>query len=950
MADDVNKSGKGPQNSIGGEDWSHEENLSAMLEHIERVNRPRGQQYTVAEKSLRESLARLHEMRAAGTPNSVGPWKDEFANVFKQRDVMRNYRTRAQNSAQSQYSTLMSRQYSSSAITGQIGRMQHSTSVQSGGLRASMNSYSSLENEYAETEATLNDLHRRSQSINLFGPGGSISMSGRTTLSSIEAERRTTVQRRAELEAGMRHHRMAGSDPQSQMELAHRMHREAVGINAVQGQSVQLSTGAVSTGADLNRAYMKASQELIKAFEDLKKGVEGAEERVKNFSNDMKVAGDAISRGGGGGRNIAGWQLASAGFQAVGGAIMAIGVNQRIQQQSNIAGFAGIENQKYDMYSRARAGSVQDQMLLGGLDSASMFGQSLKNWTRIGQGAQIAGDIAQVGAGVAKVGASAASTPGGFVGGGWAQTANVASAGAQDIIGGAASAAVNTSDLARGTSAGANAIAGHQARMEALRQLTYVQAKQLQGFRDFSVGAGAVSMQMGRRGESFLNQAISGGNLDAMIKARISPEQFNELAQMGTQNLGSTFSGSEQIFAAQNLNRAGFGTAQQNMQRMATLASAGSNNPQAGLQSVLEAAFSKSLNDSKTLNMLVDNTAVMAQANGAAMAAGINVTGAAATLLTSTMDPNTQNKEFALQRALGVQQGIQNITSNTDVSFTGMVNTARISAKTGLGSTEAIFAAKLSAEQLQTMQKQLDSGDEAAVRKALMDQGVNPNNLKGGIGAGIGSLLESKLYALTEGAGGLAFGDQKQRENIIAYMKNPNGDIKLTDAEKTLMGQIGISAGGLGGSELLRGGASILNAKNTEGAAGQVATAMKGEGAGQNQMKAFEMATSGMKQLAEAAKAGTEAMGGATRAFQALSELTQGIERLNKNGGLERQMQTAAAEAADTFKSSVGLFNTGANIIKDAAVILANKAGMDVKDAQIVKKAEEYNKSQNEKR
>ena len=103
--------------------------------------------------------------------------------------------------------------------------------------------------------------------------------------------------------------------------------------------------------------------------------------------------------------------------------------------------------------------------------------------------------------------------------------------------------------------------------MAAKEALLKIGSFQLQEFTDFTKGAGQVAMNMGSGGKAFLNRILDVGVedenlmrsrrgeaprqsfLQRLAEARISPEQFNQMAAMGVQTMGSTFN-EEQILAA----------------------------------------------------------------------------------------------------------------------------------------------------------------------------------------------------------------------------------------------------------------------------------------------------------------------------------------------------------------------------------------------------------------
>ena len=446
--------------------------------------------------------------------------------------------------------------------------------------------------------------------------------------------------------------------------------------------------------------------------------------------------------------------------------------------------------------------------------------------------------------------------------------------------------------------------------MDARRALLKVSAEQLQGFRDFGVGLGTAAQGMGKRGEAFLTQNMSEGNLQNMANARLSPEQMAQMSQHGVQQMGSQFQ-SSQIFAARGLERSGMGSMGENMQRMAMLAGAGSNNPQAGIGSVLEAAVSKGMDSSKAISMMVENTAAIVQANSAATAAGINTTGTAATLLAGSIDPNQKNQEFAVQRAASAVEAAKTITTDTSVSYAGMVNTSRMSKTTGLGGVESIYASKLSTAEIRGLQQQTPE----AAKEALLKMGVNVTGAKGGVQGFLQQALENQTQQMFTGAGSLALGTDKERAALSKKALAGKSWNDLTESEKGMVGKLGVNTG-LTGEEFFNTAAGIKNAQNSAAAGKEVEKSMKGEGGSATLKTLDDLRTSGFKQLSEAALQATKNLGGATKALETLSHMSAAYEKFGAQGG-EGKFSTAAADSAGTFGKSTIQFKDAVDKFDD---------------------------------
>ena len=737
-------------------------------------------------------------------------------------------------------------------------------------------------------------------------------------LSNISQQASGHIANIASMDIALKQQRTLGLDPASQMANIFGSKRSAE--NLLQSESIRQEmndTGGVSImkggkstqvgQADFGREILSASKSLTDAFNEMTAAAKMGETDLTEFTNKIKESSESVekltqaSAAGGGGWRGNGAQIASAiggGFMAAGNTIQQIGVSQRLGQAANISGFAGIENQKYDMYKSARSGDVMSQLLLSQYGQAEGFGRELKTSTNAAQTAYMAGGAAQVAAGGLQVASTinpaenALST---------SQAMSNRIAGASNIAQGASTAAIAASDIARNVSGGAAQIAGTQAQMDARRALLQVSATQLQGFRDYAVGAGVVAQQMGRGGATFLNTTMNDQSnfLGKIGDARMSPEQFNQAALMGTQTMGGQFD-VNQVFAARGLERSGMGTMQENMQRQSMLAQAGSNNPQAGLESVIAAGMTKGLDNSKQIQLLTENTAAMVAGSvGAAM--GINTTGAAAAMGAAGVDSNMANKEFAIQLA-GKSADIANrVETNTSVSFAGMLNTARISETTSIAGKDAAYAQKIDAATLKSIQAMSPGAAVSALQN--LGVGVNEKNVT----ADVNQLLSLKETSLYEGAGaGLVHG-----LDVEAIKRKQKQGIPLNANEEISISQTAIDIGMAGGRQLkLQGDA--LNSKIDPGMlkAAQVGTA--GEGGDATLKTLDNLRTSGFKQLSEAASQAATSVGGAATALKTLVDILAPLEKAGATGK-EGEMSTAASKSAATFGAATTTFDTAVN-------------------------------------
>lgn len=849
------------------------------------------------------------------------------------------------------------RNFQESSVNGQAAEFARSTTGQRFSLGSLNTPYEELEARRQRTMNSIGALGQRASNLaeSLYDESGKQDPQKLQQLQGIYSQRNRLVNMVGGIDAAMRAQRRQGLDPESRQDKLFEAGNKAQNTLFREAIAQELASGKGELGGksanELKTREIQLSAQLVEALEKLKdtagksaEEIDKMKESASKTADDLEKVKEARAQAAGGGgndrytnaSNILGF--AQNAFNAVGGGIQAIGVNQRMQQTANIAGYASIENQKYQTYKAAAAGDIASQLALSQFGEAEDFGRSLRKAANVAVGAQIAGGIAQTAAGGVRLAEATAQKANPLAYASGASTQNTAALlqGTGEVIQGATQTAVAGSALYRDTEGSAAAIAGVNAQMEAGRQLSMVTANQLQGFRDFSVGMGQAAIGMGSRGGAFLDRTINKSNMEAMVNSRISPEQMAQMAQIGVQQIGSTFNES-QIFGARGLERSGLGTMQENMQRMATLASAGTNNPKDSLGGVLEAAVSKGMDSSKAINTMIENTAQMAKTSFAA-AAGLDVTGAAATVLSANIDPKNGNQEFAAQRAMTAQEVARNITTNTDVSFSGMVNTSRISKKTGLGGDDAVFAAKLTTEELKALQGKSDG----EIKSYMLQKGINPNNANLQPKELVNSLLDSSRETLMEARGaGFAFGSSKLRESLSEKAKTNVPYEKLSDEEKALLGKLG--GGAVTGKEFY-GTALGIGATNAPNAATDISKAMEGKGGTEQQKMLDDMRTQGFKQLSQAALEATVSFKTAADALKVLGQMAKSVENFGDKGG-EGKFKTAAADAAAEFGKSTIKFDSAVGVFANAVRTMNIKSGIYKSDNLLERYQKDSDKS-----
>ena len=475
-----------------------------------------------------------------------------------------------------------------------------------------------------------------------------------------------------------------------------------------------------------------------------------------------------------------------------------------------------------------------------------------------------------------------------------------------------------------------------QRQIELARQLTSVTGQQRQTAYNFFRGnadtAGALGVSGGR---AFLSETSGTGadaNLTRMQAFGIGSQQFNELSAFGAAEMGSTFS-TNQVFGARNLERAGLGTMQENMQRQALMAQAGANNPQASYASVLETAMSKGLDSSKVLNMISQSTAQTAMASQGFQTMGLDVTGAAAKELTSMVAPDAINKEAETQRAMSTREKMERIATDTNMSFTGMMNVGRIQKFTGLDYEQAVIAGQKDSATLATLSEQAKSAKTDAEKKAAAESMIRAG-LSGLVNEKtdqvdlekLGALERAKtIQKLQMGDIGVATGltSRKDFQQFAQELDKTGGDgneilkqDKFKDLRKEMYKKAALAHIDL--EQALRG-VKGPDANSTLSPADQATVDAAKPGAAPidisklspEQQRAEKLRTSEGKQQVQEIQQASEAMKGFGNLMSAITTATEELQK--KGTESNEKFAKAAAKAATDFSQSSEVFTTGLN-------------------------------------
>jgi hypothetical protein len=784
----------------------------------------------------------------------------------------------AENRLTSQVVNSLGREYSESGINGIINAISGSPEAQFAAMGMMNTSYNDLITQQREKRSRLgavSEINQALGSVVVNRRGMDQGVYGQMQANTKEAQ--GLINELGSINAAISHKKIIGEDPRSGATSAIR------------------DVAFAKTIPESDHAY-KAAQDLIKAFENLKSMSDATSEEFKQLQKNLADA----SGGGGKLGKMAGlaspWLNAGAAMMgAMGNATMQIGVNQRLGQANNAGGFADWENQKYQTYKAAAGGDIASLMQLSQFGGAEAFGGNLSNNANIALSEKTAssvfGGLGNILSGAAKGAAigTLVEPGGGTIVGGILGAISAAS-------GDVANTTVTASDITRNVTGGQADIAARQAQLNVVRAAQAVGAEQVQGFSDFTKGMGLAARGAGSAGSSLLANTITDANLANMATARISPEQFAQMSQMGVASMGSMFN-TDQIFAARGLEAHGHGTMQENMGRFATLSAAGSNNPQESFGSILETAMGKSLDNSKNLNSIAEHSAQMASGS-IGRGIGLDTASSAGAMIMAGINKDTPNRDAALERSGDAQAALNAVSGNTSAGFMGYVNTATNQKLSGLKGAGNVFATGTDSATLIAM-KGL-KGEALARAERLAGWGnitAGPEAekaLAGTLEQHELSLIKGNNAAVTPSAAMVASISKKLKAAAAAGSNYTDALNSLSPAEQGAAGQVA-RASGLA-PDIWASGIMGLEAKvpNGKGAAGE----MKTFDANDPSQRAGidKILTAGAAQLAEAAKTGATALGGATKGADALATAFDLlIKAMPKT---EQEATTAAGKAA----------------------------------------------------
>ena len=841
---------------------------------------------------------------------------------------------------------MVGREFSTSAVNSYVGRNSNSLEAQVSGMAMTGRGYTALNEDRTQIMNRMQGLRQDSMSAaGSYIDQGGINKNSASVLQGGSDQMKDLAKQLIPITLAMQQLKQQGMDPKGRQEELSRIGNKAAGVL----QSNQLQSdmksgegmGAFSL-AELKKKEADAAERLLKAMLALTTSVGKTSDELNELhkeaesaAKEFKETNEAKDEKGKEKSKFETVKMVAGTVQEmleIGvSAYQNVAINQPMQMVANTAASANMENEKYNNWHSAMAGNMHERMNLNWKD-AQDFGNNLAdNQNNIHNARKLNFGIGGgIGATQMVVGAVGAVGPGKGLDGALIQ--NMAEGG-KAAMSGAAGFVVEAAAQKQQTEMAALRVAGATAFHNAQKALTQISGQQLQGFRNHAMGINQTAGAMGGEvGEAFLNETGGEDFLTRMSDKGIGVKEFGALTLRGAQQMGSRFD-KEQIFKAVDYERQGYGTAEQNMQRIGTLAAAGKGDAATDLGSIIESAMRNGLNSSKALDMIVENTAKInekAMMAGAGADASVGITNA----ILRGIDQSNPNKEQGLAVAMhGYERG-EEARTNTSASLPGLLNVDRAMKDFGVDRASAMVMTSFSTAETEALK-----GIETEKEKSewLEGQGVNVSNMPSSWLKGdklANKLNDNAAVSVLAGKTGLGYpmGNPAAYAAELDKLKNdkPALNALLTGKNLELLSpeqrqlRIGLArttrlSGGVNAAEDMFKAASLKGIISKE----QADKALSSLSVDSRKNLTDENRLGGRAESAQAA-VGAGALGKtAAKSISALAESgRQAFEAMGKKGvEAERAWTKAAKETATNFGNSAVLMNTAtsnlAQVTKD---------------------------------
>ena len=936
----VNNSGKPPVNTLANDDAFNLGDLGRIRD-----------QWNTEPAAIRD--ARERGKQAQGVISvieeleSVSPGMTSLP-VF-QKELLRNTRVKSkinsrigiyeeskQDRLNEQATNTVGRNFSTSSVNSYMGRNSNSLEAQVAGMAKTGEGYAALSGQRKQIMNQMEGVRQDAMSAaGSYIDQGGLNKNSAAVLQGGSDQMKDLAKQLIPITLAMQQLKQQGMDPKGRQEELSRIGNKAAGVlhsNQLQSDMKSGTGMGAFSMAELKKKEADAAERLLKAMLALTTSVGKTSDELAELNKEAETAAkefkdtnEAKDEKGKEKSKFETVKMVAGTVQEVlemgMSAYQNVAINQPMQMVANTTAAANMENEKYNQWHAALAGNMHERQNLD-WTTAGKFGGALGGSVdaihTARRGTLFMGGVV----GAVQV-AHALAAPGNAVIGDKIEqvaqgTKSVASAGLGIVV--------ETAAQQRQTEIMATKIAGTTALKGSERALTKISGQQLQGYRDHMMGINETAGAMGGEvGEAFMNRTGSADFLTKLSEAGIGTTEFNALSLRSAKQMGSSFN-ENQIFEATRLERKGFGTADDNMQRMGMLSGASQGDSSASnLGAIIEGAMQRGLNSSKALDMIVENTGKLGEAAMMAGAASDPSTGIADRILRS-VDFSNPNKEIALQRA---QQGFERseaAQTNTAASITGFWNVDRNMKRLGVDRRSAQILTGLSTGEIEGLTK---LEDEESTTQYLSNIGINSSNLDPSLrtGKNLGRELNASgaeaILAGQEGRGvfmntSKAFGDAlRANENnpnkirSLVFGKNQKENLTPEEINIRTNWMASNKVGGVDGTQ--------------QAASAAVKMGLLRDKLSQKEINAMELklredATNDkrLKGTAESARAaqGAKLLGSeAKAAFAAIAKSGQdAFKKMTEAGWTD-----AAKKTADNFGSSSKLIGTAAGQLETAA-------------------------------
>ncbi len=741
----VNKKG-GDVNSLEGSD-------DFGLADLGRLE----QQYTnepIAIRELRRRASRAKEER--GMMNALADNSPAVRNLpeFKEAEKVNSKTTAdlenrlrlnkiaSRERSNQQAVNIIGREYSERAINSYVTANSNSLENQVAGASMASQGYASLASTRENIMNQMKSLRDESmEAAGSYMGNRGVNSGSANTLQFNSYLMKDLAQKLIPVSAAMSQLKTQGLDPQSQQRALINTGDKAAGLLAYNKLEDEMKSGkglgSFSAG-DLRKKEAEAAEKLIKALEDLRNAAgksseeleslnKNAQDAAKEFE-DMSEARKIGPPGGGGYRTGAVYASAVAQLaNLVGNTIQTMAIDQPMAQMANIGGYANIENQKYDSWRAGNEGNMTERLNAAGYANAGEFGRQMANRAGWVVGSRIVGGAATAVAGGLQLADAVTSTGQNTV---WSKTGIKDANSVQQLANGGmalgegiANTAIYGKDAIQKISTSQAEIAGNLQAMNATRALTHIPGYQLQQYRDYLMHLNKGAQGMGSNAGNFIDQAGGSAFIDRMSGVGLGSGEMGGLAAFGSANMGSMFT-ADMAIRAKHYENQGWGSSQENMQRMAGFAAAGSQNPMQSMEKMMERAVGSGINSSKALNIIAENTGQLVEADNM-RGSGFDTSDAITRAILGATDKNNTNREFAVRQASETYRSEADFKTNSSTSFAGMVAISRIQKDLGLDFNSALSLQTTSPAMRATWAKMVSEGKMSAVTQQMRNQGID---------------------------------------------------------------------------------------------------------------------------------------------------------------------------------------------------------------------------------